>query len=174
MDLGQHHLYTCFCGAQFLYDLDINCTDNSPRDLWRELWRIREASKISYSQLFTTLLYSMYFPYTWTHASKKKSLPETCDPSGRLRFRKYSSHYARITCVALYRASGMLKNRSTENKTLMLNPHRACRDLRWEEKQILLLQIWAKVWVFLPRNCKRGWGQSVKTIWSEFSQSRRV
>lgn len=134
MDLGQHHLYTCFCGAQFLYDLDINCTDNSPRDLWRELWRIREASKISYSQLFTTLLYSMYFPYTWTHASKKKSLPETRDPSGRLRFRKYSSHYARITCVALYRASGMLKNRSTENKTLMLNPHRACRDLRWEEK----------------------------------------
>lgn len=65
---------------------------------------------------------------------KKKSLPETRDPSGRLRFRKYSSHYARITCVALYRASGMLKNRSTERKTLMLNPHRACRDLSWEEK----------------------------------------
>lgn len=128
-----HPSCTHFCGAPFFCYLDINCAVYSPRGLLKERWRMTcKTCKISSGQLFTTLHYSMYGFCTWT--LQVKSLPETCDPKGRLRFRKNISHYVRITYVALYRASGKLKNGSTENRIVMLNPSRVLWDSSWREK----------------------------------------
>lgn len=60
--------YSCFHGAQSLYDLDIKCIDYSPQGLLKELWRICEVTKSYCGRFISALHYRLNFFSTWDRA----------------------------------------------------------------------------------------------------------